>query len=261
MPSGNRADLHRASTRHQRDRQRASLARLITLAIAVLCLICMMFAFSFGERTPVGIGAMALSLCFLLIFVAAATKIYGPGFMESVRASIARRADRLGKPRAAKTPQTDRSAATDTSASDLPRHARASHIAEDKKRAAQAANSLRAAGTIPEVPSPVGLDPTEVCHHSRRAVLFRQRDGGLREVDRGHLVITDRRMFYAGTTVFSTIHYRDIRGLKFVTARSFSIMCSGAPDTFDVEYPREFLAYLGLVCHKRGINLPRVSRT
>lgn len=73
-------------------------------------------------------------------------------------------------------------------------------------------------------------------------------------------MITDRRILYAGSTVFSTIHYRDIRAIKFVTARSFSIMCSGAPDTFDVEYPREFLAYLGMVCHKRGIDLPRVSR-
>ena len=259
-PAGNAAALHRAYTRDQRDKRRAVLARLIVLAVALLSLICLMFAFSFGVGTPVGIGALALSVCFLLICVGAATKIYGPALVETLRTSAAARVGRRDKPSAAKAPPTDGKTTQDAGAADLPRHARSSHIAEDKKRAAQAANSLRSAGTIPEVPSPVGLDPAEVCHHARRAVLLRQRDGGLREVDRGHLVITDRRIFYAGSTVFSTIHYRDIRGLKFVTARSFSIMCGGAPDTFDVEYPREFLAYLGMVCHKRGINLPRVSR-
>jgi hypothetical protein len=227
------------------------MARRVSNAVAVVAVCFYGVALFVGVDSPVGIVAMISGTVLLIGCVWSALRLFRAIGEIPVPARTAQTANPEETPRAQQTAAEDPRTRSD-----------AQHTAEDKQRAAIAARTLRDAGEFPRKTPPVPIDASEICYHSRPAKLLREAHGGLRTIDRGHLVLTDRRLLFAGTAEFSTIAFEDIHGLRLANNRSFSLLKSKGtpPETFHVEYPLEFLAYLGLVCHKAGIDLPRVAR-
>ena len=135
------------------------------------------------------------------------------------------------------------------------------HVEADKRQAQAIARSLRSKKQLPTISSPVSLAPGEVCHHFRAATLIRESVGSRRVLDEGHLVLTGARLYFAGRSISASITLSSLSKLNLAGPRSFGVRYAGhdALDTFDVEFPQEFLAYLAIVCHHNGVKLPRID--
>jgi len=142
-----------------------------------------------------------------------------------------------------------------------PVETRSPHVEADKRQAQAIARSLRSKKQLPTISSPVSLAPGEVCHHFRAATLVREAVGSRRVLDEGHLILTGTRLYFAGRSTSASITLSSITKLNLAGPRSFGVRYTGHDglDTFDVEFPQEFLAYLAIVCHHNGVKLPRID--
>ena len=135
------------------------------------------------------------------------------------------------------------------------------HGEADKRQAQAAARDLRARKELPTVASPAPLMPGEVCHHFRAATMVREAVGSRRVLEEGYLILSGDRLYFSGRSTSSSIPLPSITKLTLAGPRSFGVRYAGsdALHTFDVEFPQEFLAYLGVVCHRNDIKLPRIG--
>lgn len=227
------------------------MARRVSNGVALISVACYGIALYVGVDSPAGVAAVVSATILLVACVWSALRLFRANEQTSPFAQTARPAPPQEAPRARTGAVEEPHSGSD-----------AQHVTEDKQRAAIAARTLRDAGEFPRKTPPVPIDAAEVCYHSRPATLYRDVQGKSLAIDKGHLVLTDRRLLFAGAAEFSTIAFQDIRALRLADSRSFALLKGkGAnAETFHVEYPREFLAYLGLVCHKAGIDLPRVAQ-